>query len=248
VATRRPEDGPRRPPRAREPLLDRLLPRGIAAAEASGEELEGDLPALWPSEESGVGPRAVHARRVAYHWSRELARRAMTALGHVPAAVPKGTSREPIWPADLVGSITHCEGYCAAAVAWRSEWCSVGIDAELAQLVVPGVVARIATPAEQQRLDGAADPERAAVALFSAKESVYKVWFPITGTWLGFHDAVVDFSDPEDVGGLQVARFVADLRVPPPVVHGRRLATLEGRMACHEGLVVTAIAVPAGGT
>jgi 4'-phosphopantetheinyl transferase EntD len=230
-----------------ERLLPRLLPEGVSTAEAAGDELEGPLPPLWPGEESGLGARAVPARRLAYHWGRALARRAVAGLGHEPAAIPRGSSREPLWPSGLVGSITHCDGYCAAAVARSAEWASVGVDAEVAQPVAPGVVARIAGAEEQERLAGAADPERAAIALFSAKEAVYKVWFPLTGTWLGFHDVVVEFSDAAGgAGAASVGTFTARLLVPPPVVGGRELATLEGRVAYHEGLVVTAVAVPAG--
>jgi 4'-phosphopantetheinyl transferase EntD len=215
-------------------ILPAILPGGVATAEAAGEDLAGPLPQLWPGEEQGIGPNAVPARRVSYHWSRALARRAMTRLGHEPAAVPKGSSREPRWPEGLVGSITHCDAYCAAAVARSDEWRAIGIDAELIQPLADGVVARIAGAGERARLAAAADPVRATVALFSAKECVYKVWFPVTGSWLGFHDAEVELDEP---------RFRARLLVAPPA-GAEALRELEGRFVYAGPMVVTAIALP----
>lgn len=222
-------------------LLPRLLPAGIATAEAAGAELAGDdLPPLWPGEEQGIGPNAVQARRVSYHWSRALARRAMVELGHEPKAVPKGASREPRWPAGLVGSITHCDGYCAAAVARSREWASVGIDAETVQPLIDGVVARIAGDEERAWLATREDPARATVALFSAKEAVYKVWFPLTGTWLGFHDVTVELTEP--TAAEPIGTFRVELRVPVPA---GPLSRLEGCYAFEGEMVLTALAVPA---
>lgn len=74
--------------------------------------------------------------------------------------------------------------------------------------------------------------------LFSAKESVYKAWYPLTGRWLDFTDAALAF-DP--VSGT----FTARLLVPPPVLEGHGpLTEFHGRWAARDGLVVTAIAVP----
>jgi 4'-phosphopantetheinyl transferase EntD len=215
-------------------ILARLLPTGIAVAEAAGDELSaGELPPLWPEESDGIGPRAVTARRVSYHWGRALARRAMVQLGSAPAAVPKGATREPRWPEGLVGSITHCDDYCAAAVGRAQEWLAVGIDAELVRPLEPGVITRITSEEERAALSLLGDPERAAVALFSAKESVYKVWHPLVGTWLGFHDATVVLDEA-------AGTFRATLHAAGP------LRELDGRFAYHAGMVVTAIAVAAG--
>jgi 4'-phosphopantetheinyl transferase EntD len=248
-------------------LLASLLPAGIAFAEASGDELDGPLPPLWPGEEGGLGPRAVHRRRVSYHWGRALARRAIESLGQEVAAVGRGPSRQPIWPAGVVGSITHCDGYCAAAAAPSAQWLGVGIDAEPLQEMAAGVVARIATEDECSRLAGRDDRPRATVALFSAKESLYKVWSPIARSWLGFHDATVDLGElaparpatatapataparpdgAEDAGeAALVGPLTARLLVPPLAVAGRRVGRFEGRYGYAGGLVVTAIALPA---
>jgi 4'-phosphopantetheinyl transferase EntD len=69
--------------------------------------------------------------------------------------------------------------------------------------------------------------------LFSAKESVYKAWFPLTGRWLGFEDADVTIT-PD---GTFTARVLAE--PPPPCT-----ASFTGRWLASGGLILTAIAVP----
>lgn len=72
--------------------------------------------------------------------------------------------------------------------------------------------------------------------LFSAKESVYKAWYPITGRWLGFEDAVIT-PDPD------TGTFTARLLVPGPVVAGKALAGFDGTWTIQDGLIRTAVAV-----
>jgi 4'-phosphopantetheinyl transferase EntD len=74
--------------------------------------------------------------------------------------------------------------------------------------------------------------------LFSAKESVYKAWFPLAKRWLGFEDAVVTL-DPS------AETFAARLLVSGPLLGGRRLTGFSGRWLIRDGLVLTAIALPA---
>ena len=73
--------------------------------------------------------------------------------------------------------------------------------------------------------------------LFCVKESVYKAWFPLTGRWLGFEDACVDFNP-------DAKSFSARLLVPGPVVNGRHLDGFTGRWLVSGGLIVTAIVIP----
>ena len=79
--------------------------------------------------------------------------------------------------------------------------------------------------------------------LFSAKESVYKTWFPLARRWLGFEEAALLFTpgpDPER------GTFTADLLVDPlPVVAGRPVRTLHGRYAVSGGLLGTAVTLAA---
>ncbi len=80
--------------------------------------------------------------------------------------------------------------------------------------------------------------------LFSAKESVYKAWFPLARRWLGFEDAALLFVPGAGAG--RVGTFTADLLVDPlPVVAGRPVRTLHGRYAVAGGLLGTAITLAA---
>src|SRR5205085_5147682 len=123
------------------------------------------------------------------------ARRALAALGLGPVAIPVGPRRAPVWPPGVVGSITHCAGLVAAAVAWSDEMAALGIDAEPAVELEPDVVAAVATPFERSTLDG----PLAATVLFCAKEAFYKCWSALDGAVLELHDVEVAF----DRGGFR---------------------------------------------
>jgi 4'-phosphopantetheinyl transferase EntD len=69
--------------------------------------------------------------------------------------------------------------------------------------------------------------------IFSAKESIYKAWFPLTGRWLNFGDATV-IVNPE------AGSFNARLLVDCPT----SLREFAGRFLIENGLVLTAIALP----
>jgi 4'-phosphopantetheinyl transferase EntD len=74
--------------------------------------------------------------------------------------------------------------------------------------------------------------------LFSAKETVYKTWFPLTQRWLGFEDVALTV-DREN------GTFTARLLIPGPVLDGVRLSEFTGRWLARKGLLLTAIAMPA---
>jgi 4'-phosphopantetheinyl transferase EntD len=176
-------------------------------------------------------------RRREFTAGRACARRALALLGLEDAAIPVGAEREPLWPAGVVGSITHCHGYCAAAVARCSRATSIGIDAELNVTLPPGVEPLVCTEAERRWLRSApgAGQVRWATLIFSAKESVYKAWFPPTRRWLEFADVELTI-DPER--GTFVARVSAP--VPPSL---RPCHPFPGRFALAGERLLTAVAL-----
>lgn len=80
--------------------------------------------------------------------------------------------------------MTHCRGYRAAAVAHAAGVLSLGVDAEPHERLPEGVLDLVSIPVERQEI--AALPGRGDLhwdrILFSAKETTYKTWFPLTPT------------------------------------------------------------------
>ncbi|MFF4470572.1 4'-phosphopantetheinyl transferase [Streptomyces sp. NPDC001599] len=223
-------------------MIEELLPGTVVSVEAFGQDDAGHLP-LYPEEEAIVA-RAVAKRRREFTVVRSCARRAMEKLGVPPQPVLTGERGAPRWPDGLAGSMTHCDGYCAAALVRLTDLASLGIDAEPDGPLPDGVLETIALPAEAarlRRLGGARPGVHWDRLLFSAKESVYKAWYPLTGQWLDFTEADIEIRvDPVDPrrGTLHAA-----LLVPGPTVDGRRLSRFEGRWSAREGLVTTAVTV-----
>jgi 4'-phosphopantetheinyl transferase EntD len=140
----------------------------------------------------------------------------------------------------VVGSITHCDGYRACAVARDSDIVTIGLDAEPHDRLPDGVLDAVSLAPERERvaeLTAAVPGVCWDRMLFCVKESVYKAWFPLTNRWLGFEEARVDF-DPVSES------FTAQLLVSGPVVNGRTLTGFTGRWLVSQGLIVTAIVIP----
>lgn len=218
-------------------MIEEILPSGAIAVET---RWDAPTARLFPEEELVVAG-AVEKRRREFTTARMCAREALGKLGFPAVAIPTGARGEPVWPAGVVGSITHCDGYRACAVARSSEVVSVGIDAEPNAPLPEGLVGDIARPEESMWL-GRLERERPEVhwdrLLFSAKESIYKVWFPLARRWLGFEDAVVEVDS-------SAGTFTARLLVSGPLLADGPLRVLAGRWIVCEGIVLTAIVLRA---
>jgi 4'-phosphopantetheinyl transferase EntD len=180
-------------------VIASLVPAGVAVADARGP-LPGE--ALLPEEEALVA-RAVQKRRAEFTTVRTCARIALAELGVPAAPLLSGPKREPLWPAGIVGSLTHCDGYRAAAVARADTLASIGIDAEPHAALPDGILPRVSLPAEQAHLRTLPAGVHWDRLLFSAKESVYKTWFPLARRWLGFEEAAVEFRPGADPPGAR---------------------------------------------
>jgi 4'-phosphopantetheinyl transferase EntD len=221
-------------------VIEQILPSEVVAVDTREELLEVELFA----EEEQVIANAVEKRRREFVTARACARAALEQLGLQAQPILSGERGEPRWPAGIVGSITHCNGYRGCAVARANVVVTIGIDAEPNLPLPDGVLASIARPEERPWL---AEAARAAPEvhwdrlLFSAKESIYKAWFPLAHRWLGFEDAVVHVD-------RQNGSLTAQLLVDGPPIGDGRLTDFSGRWLAHDGLLITAIAKLASGT
>jgi 4'-phosphopantetheinyl transferase EntD len=172
----------------------------VAALRPSDEFLP-----LFPEEEQAVG-NSVVKRRIEFAEGRCCARMAMAKVGHLPCAIPSGPDRAPVWPFGLVGSITHTMDFCAAAVARKDCFSTMGIDAEPIDAIPAEVVEEILRPDEASEFNLEARPDGAdwPTLYFCLKEAAYKAFYPRYRRIIGFQDMRVRVD-------LDARRFLAEL-------------------------------------
>lgn len=208
-----------------------LLPAGAIAVESPGD---GAVPPLWPEEERALG-QAVARRRREFAVARACAHIALDRLGAPPQPLLPGRCREPCWPAGVVGSITHCAGYHAAAVAWRRMLPAIGIDAEV-HAALPAGVDEVVMTAEERALFPGTGGAHWDCVVFSAKESAFKAWFALTACWLDPTGATVRV---DRIRSLFTVAVTPQPGLPPDAP-----MRFVGRFAIVDGIVLT-VAVPA---
>ena len=214
-------------------LLAPLLPRQAAAVEVFSDI--GDV-RLFPAEQAVVA-RASARRRAEFATGRACARAALAGLGMAAVPILPGPRGEPQWPAGIVGSITHCAGYRACAAARLGDVTVIGIDAEPDRALPHGSLEDVAVPSERGWLTGmtARTPDVSwDRLLFSAKESAYKAWFPLTRVPLRFRDVEVSLCPDE-------REFTVRVLKPAAVAGGRSVPQLHGNWIASKGLVITAV-------
>ncbi|MDL5033560.1 4'-phosphopantetheinyl transferase superfamily protein [Pelomonas sp. APW6] len=187
--------------------------------------------------------RSVRKRQAEFFFGRLAARQAMARAGVeqqlVSAGVGIGRSREPLWPAGLVGSISHTTGIAMAAAS--PSYSGIGIDVErvishetraaVLQLTMDGAETRML-----ERCSGPMSLDERITVVFSAKESLFKAAFSSVKRYFDFSAARLSSLD------LQSGRLELTLVEPlnQEFARGRRceltFASLEG------GFIVTACA------
>ena len=213
-------------------LLESLFSPDVVV-EASGDD--APVEPLHPLEANFVRD-AVPRRRREFAMGRTCARRALARLGIENRPLLPGHDRAPLWPRGIVGSISHCEGFCAVAVARRDRTHSIGLDVELRLPLDVRLMQTICTPAERAALlrTTAALPEADwAAIVFSAKESFFKCLYPFRPRFLDFHDVEIVL---EPARGAFRARPGRDIGLSTALVGAMR-----GRFALDEACIFTAV-------
>ncbi len=217
-------------------MIATLLPPQVASSDAAGYHR---CPRLFPGE-LDYAARFSHKRMQEFCTVRACAGAALSRLGIARLPLVPSTHGASTWPSGVVGSMTHTVGYCAAAVARSTACLAVGIDAEpnvaLPNTILSGVVAS----EEEERQFFSLMRIEPAVAwirlLCSAKESLYKAWYPIGRRRLGFEAVSVALD-------LTKASFTASLCPEADPADVAVFARLQGRWAVTRGLILTTATV-----
>ena len=214
-------------------MLELILPAAVESQECFGQPPDG---VLFPEEQQIIA-HAVETRQRDFAAVRSCARACLGRLGYPRVPILPGLGGAPTWPAGVQGSMTHCAGYAAAAVGPHRRILAIGIDAEPDAPLPDGVLDLIATAAEQDHL-AMTQPEPDSPnfdrLLLSAKESVYKAWFPLVGEWLDHHEVEILINPHNQT-------FKAQLSRNGLTVGGRHIRHLHGRWTRKQGILATAV-------
>jgi len=220
------------------PSLSSLFPRGALVAELREP---GNPSALLPGEGQKLG-KAVLKRVQEFSAGRLCARALLAEFGIHDFPIKVAEDRQPLWPENLVGSIAHTAGLCAAVVAQQTLLRAVGLDTEVAESVKAELWPFICTPTEIDWLGSLPQGEQAMAAtlVFSAKEAFYKCQFPLVGERLGFHDVRVEalsWGAPRGTFIVHATRRIA--------LAERAVLPVQGRYSFHEQFLTAGIALTA---
>ena len=148
---------------------------------------------LHPAEENYFSQLSSVFRKEHYRSGRICAGEVLSKLGTLGQPVLRDPqTREPLWPEGISGAITHSGNWAAAAAGKTSDVLGIGIDLEDLERQVDSRISRhVCIPEEQKWLQECGEDflEQNLKIIFSAKESIFKAFFPYTRTYLHFHDA-----------------------------------------------------------
>lgn len=134
---------------------------------------------------------SVRKRQAEFFFGRLAARRALSACGMAPCEIAIGSSREPLWPAGVIGSISHSPHIAAAVALAQSTYRGIGIDLEpvLGVELLATVRSTVLNEHEYALLGTGAGPhplETLCTLVFSAKESFFKGCFAAVRRYFDF--------------------------------------------------------------
>jgi len=218
-------------------MLRDILPEGVHFKVAE--------PWMWESpasdQEETLIARAVDKRKREFRAGRHATRALFQSLSIDHAHLLKGKQREPAWPAGWVGSISHTDGFCAAVLASTDIAASIGLDVELATPLNSELRELICRPEELVQVNALRLQHGAGLPfeklIFSAKESIHKVYFPLNFHTLDFLDARIEINWKEGSFSGMILNPEPAPRIP--ITH------LQGRFMLKDRWIFTAIVLPA---
>ncbi|WP_458113836.1 4'-phosphopantetheinyl transferase superfamily protein [Arthrobacter sp. R1-13] len=153
-------------------------------------------------EDVGNAPRDEHV--IVRHCAVEAGKK----IGlRIPLPIHNAEAGNPVWPSGVVGSLTHSRTIRAAAIARSNRLNSVGIDVEELDTLKGSEIRQIMSQ-DELRMTRSALGVDGPITLFSLKESLYKAWYPVNHTWLGFRDVTVHL-ELSGEAGIGAATFRA---------------------------------------
>lgn len=205
-------------------------------------------PWMWETsvcpEEENLISKAVDKRKREFRAGRNCAHALFKEHNIQCNALLKGNQREPAWPNNWVGSISHTQGLCVVAIASKQHFQSIGLDVEQATPLSDDIRDLICSPQEQDslsRLQLVSGNKFAGKSLdkliFSAKESIHKTYYPINYHTLDFLDAKITLSGHDESFSAEILK--------PEATPNQVIKHLDGKYCFFEQYVASFIGLAA---
>ena len=200
---------------------------------AVGESLFAGI--MVPAEIRG----AAAIRRWQFLAGRFCASRALAHLDSRSSTQAVGRCRDgaPVWPSGIVGSITHTDGFVAAAVARREDARGLGIDSEgiVSSERARRIACHVSWPSELAHgRQAGLDRAQSMTLVFSAKESIFKCLYPLIGRMFYYHDVrIVDVDAATRTFRARIVTALSDEFAAGSLIDGR--FEMSGSLA-HTGM------------
>ena len=154
---------------------------------------------------------ATFKRQTEFRAGRHCAHSLLNQLGYPDFALLKQADRQPLWPSDVVGSISHTQNFCMAACASAYRIKLLGLDVENNLALDDDILDSTHHAAEKLYL--AEHPVLPARLIFSIKESIFKCLYPQVKKYFDFLDVDVALN-PEQGSFTYHPRADASIRLP----------------------------------
>ena len=162
-------------------------------------------------------------RQADYFFGRLAARQALAALGLGHHDVGTGAFREPLWPAGILGSISHNDKYAVAVAIDQAYTGGIGVGIDIESVLNRATLALIEqsvlSSSELDYLRKLNTPVALEILMslvFSAKESFFKASFNTVGRYFDF-DAIALKSVDMD---RRAITFEVRVRLAPQLAAG----------------------------
>ena len=185
---------------------------------------------VFPEEETLIS-QAMEKRKGEFRAGRHCAHTAMQKLGGPGRPILRDDKRAPVWPTGFLGSISHTSDFCLAACASSEQLVGLGVDVEPLAPLKQGVDRYIHSTAENAFMQSHPHlPER---LIFSAKESLYKCFYPLLKRYVGFHAVEIIVDSINEQFRYRPSNCTTDVPFPSHLrFYGRFLITTDHLLTC----------------
>lgn len=160
-----------------------------------------------------LSPRACRRKQIEFASGRAAANFALNQIGCANSfPILRGPKGEPVWPDRIVGSITHCYPWNVAVAAKCSNPLAIGVDLETTERAQGTDISELICNSMELEWVRAGNLRERLTMIFSAKEAVYKAFYPLCRRYIDFKDVELTWAPAQSCfQGKFLASFGSEL-------------------------------------